>query len=116
MIFVAAETNNETIFLMLSEQDIQTMRNGSTKFIDERQTGGISFKRVVLSLSKTDTEALECIRQAGYRVPQLKNPEPVAGESRCKGCEGLMQTWQLFEGQCIVCWATQCKKLRVASN
>jgi hypothetical protein len=116
MIFVAAG-DGETVFLMLSEQDVAGMRAGSTRFVDERQTGGLKFSRAVLSLSKSDVESLKLIRQAGHAVDHpLVEPGPGPAESRCAGCNGLIATPLMFEGKCTVCWATLAKQLQTARN
>ena len=101
---------------MLSEADARTMREGRTLFVDKRQTGGVTFDKIVLSLHASERHALEELRGAGYEVPQLKCPEPLPEESRCAGCEGLMPTPSLFERRCIVCWAVEAKRGRLARN
>jgi hypothetical protein len=116
MIFVIGK-NEPALFVMLSEEDVQKMRQGNTTFVDQRQLKGARFDRVILSLHKTNQEALEILRQAGHHVPQLKDPEPVAGEARCNGgCNGLIKTVLMYEGCCITCWATRAKKLETQSN
>lgn len=113
MIFVAA-ANEHTVVLMLSEQDVITLREGRTLFVDERATKGATFKNVILSLHKTNEEALATLRAAGHSTPSsLITHEPLPSESRCSGCNGLLPTPSLFEGQCTVCWATEAKKYRL---
>lgn len=115
MIFVMA-SNEPTLFLMLAEGDVKSMRLGHTKFVDKRMLNKYTFNKVIVSLHKTDEDALECIRQAGHRVPELPNPEPIANETRCLGCSGLILTASMFEGRCIVCWANMAKKLITDNN
>ena len=115
MVFVLAK-NEPALFVMLSESDVSGMRAGSTRFVDKRQLKGATFDHVIVSLHKSDTEALETLRTAGYRVPQLVNPEPVPGEGRCDACNGCIATPLLFEGRCTICWATEAKAARVARN
>lgn len=116
MIFVMA-ANEPTVFLMLAESDVKTMREGRTTFVDQRQLQGHTFNRVVLSLHRSDTEALETIRQAGHRVEQLAVPEPGPKERRCTGgCNGIVATKLLFEDRCAPCWAQLAKSLQTGSN
>ena len=114
MIFVQALDG--TMFLMLSEKDVQGLRQGQTRFVDGRQLGQETFSRVIVSLNKTDTESLELIRQAGHHVPQLKVADPAPNETPCIGCGGLIETCQLFQYKCITCLAFEVKKLRLESN
>lgn len=110
MIFVTGKDGS--MFLMLSEKDIETMRAGNTKFVDERQTKGVTFNRVILSLHKTDEEAVAILRGAGHAVPppgDLEKPMPRAHEVRCPGCDGIIDNGSIFEGRCIVCWANAAK-------
>jgi hypothetical protein len=105
MIFVTGKDGS--MFLMLSEKDIEIMRQGNTKFVDERQTGGIPFNRVVLSLHKTDEEAVAILKQAGHYVPNredMRAASPRKNESLCKGCNGIIDNGSLMDGICIVCW------------
>lgn len=115
MVFVAAK-NKPAIFLMLSEADVTGMRQGSTRFVDKRQVGDLSLNEVIVSLHKNDTESLELIRSTGQHVPQLVFPDAGPEESVCKGCNGLIRTVTMFEGMCIVCWATLAKKIQTGSN
>lgn len=117
MIFVLAE-KAPVLFLMLSEQDIHTMRPGRTLFVDQRQLGGRTFDQVILSLHKTDAEALEEIRLSGApaRSKTLKLPEPAADETVCDGCKAIVKTYLLLDGRCITCWADEAKKARIGRN
>ena len=111
MIFVQA-AKEPTMILMLAEKDVQSMRQGRTLFVDERQTCGTRFNKVVLSLAKTDQESLALIRQAGYDTSKLgPQAEPTLGEARCNECQGCIAAALMFEGKCTVCWATLAKKL-----
>jgi hypothetical protein len=115
MIFVAAATE-PTIILMLAEADIQAMREGRTQFVDSRQTGGLKFDRVALSLHRTNEDALALLKGAGHDMSNLPSPVPTAKEGRCDDCKGCIAVELLFEGKCNVCWATLAKKLMTASN
>jgi hypothetical protein len=116
VIFVKAATE-PTMFLMLAEKDIQSIREGRTIFVGPQQTGEESFTKVILSLHKTNDAALEVLRQAGHDTSKLA-PEatPAAGEGRCDECKGCIATPLLFEGKCTVCWATLAKKLQTQSG
>lgn len=116
MIFILDKQKPPGLILMLSEADVANMRAGRTTFVDQRQLSGAKFHRVVLSLHPSDTAALEMIRAAGHRVDQLAVPEPGPAESRCVGCEGCIATASMFEGKCIVCWATEAKRLKTERN
>lgn len=105
MIFVSCKDG--TMVLMLAEKDIEIMRQGNTKFVDERQTGGIEFNKVVLSLHKTDEEAAALLKEAGHYVPDRKDmraAEPRNHEARCKGCGGITDYASMLDWRCIVCW------------
>lgn len=117
MIFLLAK-DLPALFLMLSEKDIGIMRPGRTLFVDQRQLGGRTFDRVILSLGKTDAENLELVQKAqpGMDMREFVSPEPARAEARCKGCEAIVEACTLFEERCIVCWATEAKKLRTARN
>lgn len=111
MIFVAA-SNEPTMFLLLTHDDINTIRDGKrTKFVDARMTGGYSFNKVVISLHKTQNDAEECIRSAGHKLPDgsLTPPGPIPREETCKGCSGLFPLGSTLEGKCIACWSESCK-------
>lgn len=118
MIFVAA-ANEPTMVLMLTEKDVLNMRGGRTVFVDKRQTGGYKFDRVVISLHKTDKEALDVVRRSGHgaSIPeQFTAPEPTKGEGRCEACNGCIAEPLLFEGKCTQCWAELAKKLQTQRN
>jgi hypothetical protein len=112
MIFVQAATE-PTMFLMLAENDVQTMRDGRTLFVGPQQMQGHHFNKVILSLHHTNDHALETLRLAGHDVSKHA-PEavPEPGEGRCDECKGCISTPLLFEGKCTVCWATIAKKLQ----
>ncbi len=117
MIFVAA-SNEPTIFLMLSDKDVKTMREGRTVFVDQRATKGATFEKVVLSLSKTDQDSMDMLRRAGHDVSKMPfaSHERKDVEGQCAGCKGLMSETLLFETKCMICWATEAKNLRRESN
>lgn len=113
MIFVSGKDGS--MFLMLSEQDIGQLRQGNTKFVDERQTGGVPFNRVVLSLHKTDQESINILQKAGAYVPpreDMRTAEPKAEEIRCKSCDAINNPGSLFEDRCITCWAAIAKGVK----
>ncbi len=95
------------LFCMLNEQDVNDMRGGRTRFVDERQLEGKTFTGVIISLHKTNEEAVEVIRSAGYdpySIP-LVEPQPrVPVEARCVGCKGIMDAITLLDGKCPMCW------------
>lgn len=109
MVFVFG-TDGE-LFVMLCDKDLRKMRDKRTLFVDQRQLKGGTFKRIVLSLEKTDQDSLELIRLAGHRVDQLAYPEPAPKESACMGCFGLIETATMLDGKCIACWRAQVKEL-----
>jgi len=117
MIFALAG-DGSTLFCLLSEKDVQGMRTGTTRFVDHHQIGEATFNRVVISLHKTDAEAMKLMQDAGHAhlVKNLVHPEPEKGEAKCAGCNGIMRLDLLFEGQCVCCWADQAKKARIAAN
>ncbi len=117
MIFAAAE-KEPAMFLFLSEKDIQDMREGRTKFVDERATKGFAFQKVILAVVKTDQDAIALLQ--GHAAPEvMANPgltEKQAGEEQCPRCGAILQKGSLFECLCVVCWATEAKRLRTQSN
>jgi hypothetical protein len=109
----------DTLFLFFNEQDVITMRQGRTLFVDQRQLKGATFKQVITALGQTDADAVALIQKAnGLKAAavDLDPPAPAVHESKCPGCGGLVATATMFEGRCIVCWATEAKRLRAASN
>lgn len=117
MIFALAQ-KEPTIFLMLSHKDIQTMREGRTVFVDDRQLGGGTFNRVLVCVNKTDKDSIKMIQKHG-QLPQgtsFDSVQPKANEEKCSGCDGCIAPELLFEGKCMVCWATLAKKLQVERN
>lgn len=109
----------DTLFLFFNEQDVVTMRQGRTLFVDQRQLKGGTFTSLVTALSKTDADSLAMIQKANglkAAVVDLNPPAPAAHESKCRGCGGLVATASMFEDACIVCWATEAKRRRAAAN
>lgn len=120
MIFVAAR-NEPAIFLMLAEKDLATMRPGRTLFVDDRQTGGMKFTKVIISLHASNEAALEALRQAGHgealsKAGHIVSPLPREGEAQCDECLGIMPAYQLNHGRCIVCWRNLAIRHMGASN
>lgn len=118
MIFAMASTE-PTLMIFISESDVANkLRPGNTLFVDEKHLGGRLFKKLVISLSKSDNATIDLLRATdprGTGVP-LVDRQPEEGMAICKGCEGEMPLQQLFEGQCIVCWSKEAKKARLANN
>lgn len=119
MVFVMAQ-NEPTMVLILSEADIGELRRGNTKFVDHRHTGHRMFNRVVVSLTKTDAEAIALVKstgQTGYRDDTKLDATILPGEVRCPGCSAIQKSvGLLFENLCIVCWANRAKKAEISSN
>jgi hypothetical protein len=98
------------LFVFLLWDDIPDLRKGLTKFVDHRHIGDKTFNRVVISLHKNKREVEDLL--AGLKGTEGKTwveGQPQPGESICKGCKATMRTETLFEGKCIVCWATEAK-------
>lgn len=117
MIFLTAE--KATMLLMLSEQDLQKLRAGSSLFVDDRATKGHLFNRVIIGWGKTDAESIKMVESAGHKLDHstgLVSHEAKPGEAICAGCQGIMEPCLLLDGKCIVCWAGQAKKLMTARN
>lgn len=115
MIFVKS-TVGGALFVMLTEKDIVTLRQGHTLFVDQRQLQGATFEQAILSLHKSNEEAVALLKTAGGDISKLTHAEPKANQLVCPGCQGVIDTVTMFEGQCIVCWASQAKKLKIQSN
>lgn len=118
MIF-ALTADQTGLFLFLSEEDVIQMRKGSTKFVDQRSLGDATFSQVILSLHKSDSATMEMLKKFGHAQTAkiVGEPQPKANEGRCNGdCRGTMPLEQLYEGRCIVCWADEAKKSRIARN
>lgn len=105
MIFLAAD-NEPTMFAMLTEEDINDMRGGRTKFIDESATKGRLFDKVVISVHKNQSEIEDIIRQAGHGklLEGMPSPQPKVTHRTCKGCRGIMEAYMLLDDKCIACW------------
>lgn len=109
----------DTLLVFFNEQDVITMRQGRTLFVDQRQLKGAKFTQVITALVKTNADAIALIEKGnGLKAAavDLSPPAPAAHESKCKGCGGLVATATMFEDTCIVCWATEAKRRRAASN
>lgn len=118
MIFALAK-KEPALFVFLTEQDVKTLRTGHTLFVDQRQLKGAMFDRVILALNKTDGATMAMLKSAknGMNLPPMgAAPEPNPGQYRCPGCDGIKTVADLFDGKCIVCWATEAKKARIANN
>lgn len=117
MVFVL-DQSGEKLLLMLTEKDLQLIRQGRTLFVDQRQLQGGRFESVVVGYAKTDTDAIDMIK-TGQRIHEAKTapiPDPTEAEGRCDGCDGCVAKELLYEGRCNVCWATEAKAARSRSN
>lgn len=116
MIFVRSQIG-ATLFLMLTEKDLEVMRTGNTRFVDKKLLQGEKFTDVVLSLHKDDAEAMKIIKQAdpkGFaaKVPsEFQLPEKNPDQVECPGCKAFVSRGALLEDRCIVCWRTMAKSL-----
>jgi hypothetical protein len=118
MIF-AAGVKEPTMFIMLCEQDVAEMRQGRTTFVDERATSGAKFNKVIVSLHKTNQEAISLLKNHGFvegEASTAMQDKVLAGEERCPCCNGVVAKGALFEGRCILCWADRAKKLERAGG
>ena len=117
MIFLTAAAE-PTVFLMLAEADVRTLRTGRTLYVDRTATGGEKFDKVVVSLHPTNEAALDAVRRSGHPLPaNLPSPSPATfAEERCAGCGGIMPAWNLHEGRCVVCWYEEATRLRGLRN
>jgi hypothetical protein len=59
---------------------------------------------------------MEAVKKGQQIHQAITAPDPRPHETRCAGCQGLVATETLFEGRCIICWATEAKRRRVESN
>lgn len=113
----ALSVDETTLFVMLSESDVaDKMRPGNSMFVDGRHLQGKKFEKVILSLHKTNEDAIALIHQAGGPKEQVDGHHPTATETRCAKCEAIVERGSTFEGRCIVCWATEAKARRAESN
>lgn len=113
MIFIAA-SNEPTMMILLTDQDVADMRGGRTKFVDQRATKGFKFDKVVISVHKNQAEIEDIIRRAGHG-PLLQNMpshEPKPPEGQCEGCNGIMPEPLLLEKKCVACWRESAEQYR----
>jgi hypothetical protein len=106
-----------SVMILLSESDVKTMREGRTVFVDKRHLQGRTFDACIIGLGKSDSENVRMVKEAGTKLIErfdCNKPEP--GEEVCKGCDGQLPLGTTFEGKCIVCWATEAKKLGGGRN
>jgi hypothetical protein len=118
MIFLAA-VKEPTMFLMLTDQDIANMRAGRTCYVDPRQTDGAFFNKVILSLHRNHEECKAVLAQGGHRVTPdqlIERMTPDETEGKCKGCQGVIKTYNLFEGMCICCWKEKADHYEALAN
>lgn len=117
MIYVAA-ANEPTMIILLSDKDIEGLKSGQTRFVDERTTQDYRFSKCVVGYAKTDEDARTMIgmSNAEFQKRATGKPLPRGFEKQCDICDGIMLPSQMFEGRCITCWASQAKKLRQLLN
>lgn len=113
MIFIAA-ANEPTMFLILTEQDVNDMRGGRTKYVDRTATQGHRFDKVVLSVHRDQHEIEDMVRRAGHGklLEGMPSPKPEPPMGVCRGCKGIVAEPLLLEGQCIACWCESSKTYR----
>lgn len=110
MIFLLPE-NNPTLFVMMAEKDIATMREGHTITIDPRQLSPAFFNGLVVSLHASNEAAKEVLRGGGYAVgDNVVKPPVEPNDIKCDRCGGPKPGHMLFEGRCIVCWSAVAKE------
>jgi hypothetical protein len=113
MIFLAAATE-PTMVLMLTEQDVNDMRGGRTKFVDQRVTKNKMFNKVIVSVHKNQQEIEDDIRKAGHGalLQNMPSMEPKPPEGRCEGCQGVVSETLLYKKHCISCWQEKAEHYR----
>jgi hypothetical protein len=107
MLFLQGLDVEKTMFLFLTEQDINDIRGtGRYKFIDQTVLKGATFGRVVINVVKNQAEAEEMLRQAGHGklLKGLPSPVPDLQQGLCRGCGGTTPEPLLLHGKCIACW------------
>lgn len=109
MIFVKT-LQEDTMFLFLSETDLQHLRQGHTRFVNEEMLENHKFGHIILAYGKTDAETVKMLES------KIGRPVPDLTKGTCLGCNGVIEESSLFEGQCIVCWATQAKRAKLRLN
>lgn len=109
MVFATAK-NESTVFLLFSEEDINDMRSGRTKFIDSRHTGGLKFDKIIVSLHKTNEEALKLLNCIKDKDTIYKETQPIGEEVKCNSCGSITELCYLLEGVCIVCWREKVRR------
>jgi hypothetical protein len=103
MIFLITKSE-PTVFLMLTNQDVNDMRNGRTKFVDERMTQGLTFNKVVVSVHKHKAEIDGILKRLGHSSQGLSDPPINTEEEKCEGCLAMVKMGSLLDGKCIACW------------
>lgn len=106
MIFALAK-EQPALFVMLTEQDVNDMRGGRTVFVDQRHLEGKQFEIVVLSLHKSNEEAVSILKRVGgidAHTRETPPTQPVEGEERCPGCQGVGRLGWVYDGLCLLCW------------
>lgn len=118
MLFAMAD-KAPALFVFLEPKDASSLREGRTLYVDPSMTGGAYFNQIIISQHGSREEIVKMIRsvQPNAVIPEhFPDPPPHEGEFVCKECKGSTPAAHLFEGVCVVCWATAAKKLRTQSN
>jgi hypothetical protein len=117
MIFLAAATE-PTVFLMLTEQDLNDMRGGRTKYVDKTATGGATFDRIVVSVHRNQAEIEDMLRRAGHGalLKGMASLKPTKVQEVCAGCKGNMDASMLLDGMCVACWRDSAKAYKKMSE
>ena len=114
MVFIGA-SNEPTMILMLTNQDVNDMRGGRTKYVDKTATKGFLFDKVVISVHKNQAEIEDIIRASGHGkvlAGELPSVQPSAEQVVCSGCNGNMLAYLVVEGKCTACWAESAKRYK----
>lgn len=117
MFLVPQDAHNKgVLFVMLTEADVQGMRDGRTQFIDQGHLQGLRPHTIIVSLNKDHDAIKKMLTDGGFDLGpgnEVKR-EPLPEEIVCPVC-GMTSKMVPFEGKCIVCWAAEAKRLREAA-
>lgn len=122
MIFASA-LERPTVFVMLCEKDIQTMRSGRTLYLGPQLPDGTfvgQFDQVVLSYEGTDEKSLKVLEQArksrAMAKGELAATGPMSGQEFCPVCNASTDPAHIREGRCYACWVDLGKKYLTSVN
>lgn len=104
------------IFVMLTEADVSGLRKGETRYVNQQHLKGAKFEEIILSLHKTDEDAIALLGQADMIRQHLENPGPRPGEIACPKCSASSKVEAIYEDKCVLCWAAEAKKARINRN